>query len=112
MVLASPPIFGTPASSTDGQIVDLGSPLFSAKEWIHVATKYLIELVKERIESYAIIVFKQQHWESIREHVVRDRPSETKRTWTQVRDKWHKFKRHYYYKEMKMHNIMDDNAIS
>lgn len=38
---------------------------------------------------------------------MRDHPSETRITLTQLEDKWHKFKRHYY-KEMKMHNNMGD----
>jgi hypothetical protein len=69
MVLASPPILGTPRSSNDRNVVGLGSPPLLAREWIHGATKYLVELVKERIESYGTMVFKQQYWERIRAQV-------------------------------------------
>jgi hypothetical protein len=109
MVLASLPILGTPRSSNDGNIVGLGSPPLLAREWSHGATKYLVELVKERIESYGTTVFKQQHWEKIRKQVIKDHSSSARRTWTQVRDKWDKFKRHYH-KEKKLHNVTGDNA--
>jgi hypothetical protein len=82
MVLASPPILGTPGSSNDGNVVDLGSPPFLAREWTHRGTKYLVELVKERIESYGTTVFKQQHWKRFREEVIKDHPSEAQQTWT------------------------------
>jgi hypothetical protein len=111
MVLASPPILGTPGSSNDGGVVNLGSPPLLAREWTHGATKYLVELVKERIESYGTTVFKQQHWERIREQVIKDHPNEAWRTWTQVRDKWDKLK-HHYHKEKKLHNVTGDNAGS
>ena len=65
MMLAEPPILGTPGPSSDGNIVDLGSPPLLAREWTHRATKYLVELVKEHIETYGTAVYKQQHWEQI-----------------------------------------------
>ena len=76
MVLASPILLGTPRPSNDGHVVGLGSPPFLARKWTHGATKYLVKLVKERIESYGTTVFKQQHWERIREKIVKDHPSE------------------------------------
>ena len=78
MVLALPPILGTPGPSNDGNVVGLGSPLLLAREWTHGATKFLVELVKQRIESYGTAVFKQQHWERIREQVTNDHPSEAR----------------------------------
>ena len=111
MVLASPPILGAPGPSNDGHVAALGSPPLLPREWTHGATKYLVELVKERIESYGTAVFKKQHWERIWEHVIKDHPSEARRTWTQVRDKWDKLKRHYH-KEKKLHNVTGDNAGS
>jgi hypothetical protein len=75
MVLASPPVLGTLGPSNDGHVVCLGSSPLLAREWTHEATKYLIKLVKERIESYDTTIFKQQYWERIREQVVRDHPS-------------------------------------
>ena len=111
MVLASPPILGAPGPSNDGHVAGLGSPPLLAREWTHGATKFLVELVKERIESYGTAVFKQQHWERIREQVIKDHPSEARRSWTQVRDKWDKLKRHYH-KEKKLHNVTGDNAGS
>ena len=100
------------ASLQDLQLMStLGSPPLLVREWIHEATKYLIELVKERIEDYGTIVFKQQHWERIREQLVRDHLSKVRRAWTQVKDKWDKLKRHYH-KEKKLHNVTDDNASS
>lgn len=56
-------------------------------------------------------LIEQQNWERIREHVVRDHPSEACKIWTQIRDKWNKLKQ-YCYKEMKIHNVMSDNAES
>ena len=106
MVLASLLILGTPRPSNDGNVVSLRSPPLLAREWAHEATKYLVELVKEHIESYGTAVFKQQHWERIQEQVIKDHPSEARRTWTQVRDK---LKRH---KEKKLHNVTGDNAGS
>lgn len=50
MVLASPLILDTPAPSTNGQIV--GLELLLAKKWTHVATKYLVDLVKKKIKSH------------------------------------------------------------
>ena len=111
MVFASPSVLGTLGPSTDGHVVGLGSPPLLPREWIRGATKNVMELVKERIESYGIIVFKQQHWERIREHVVRDHPSEARRTWTQVRDKCDKFKQHHC-KEKTLHYVTGDNAGS
>ena len=58
IVLASPPILGTPSLHTDDEISGLGSSSLSAREWTHGATKFLIELVKERIESFGTTVFK------------------------------------------------------
>ena len=52
--------------------------------------------MKERIEIYGMIFFKQQHWEISKELVVRDHPSEVRIFWTQVRDKWNNLKRHYH----------------
>jgi hypothetical protein len=62
-VLASPPILVTRGPSNDGYIVNLGSPPLLAREWIHGATKYIVDLVIERIESYGTTVFELQHWE-------------------------------------------------
>ena len=76
MVLASPPVLGTPGPSNDDHIVGSGSPPLLAREWTHRATQYLVELVKEHIESYGTTIFKQQHWERIREQVVKYHPSE------------------------------------
>ena len=56
MVLASPPILGTPGPSNDRNVVGLGSPPLLAREWTHGAMKYLVELVKERIETYGTAV--------------------------------------------------------
>lgn len=70
-----------------------------------------MELVNERIESYGTTFFKQQHWERVKEHVVKDHPSEVWRTWTPIWYKWDKLKRHYY-KEKKLHNVMGDNVGS
>ena len=84
-------------------------PSLATKDWTYVAIEYLIESVKERIERYDIIIFKQQHWEMIKEHVVRDHPSETRKFWTQVMDKRDNFKWHYH-KEKKIHNVSGDNA--
>ena len=75
------------------------------------STKFLIELMKERIESYETTIFKQKHWKRIREQVVRYHPSKARRTWIQVRDKWDKLKRHYH-KEKKIHNVTCDNRGS
>ena len=58
MVLASPPILGIPGPSNDGHIVGLGSPPLLAREWTHKAMKHLVELAKERIETYGTAVFK------------------------------------------------------
>ena len=71
MVLRSPPIFGAPKASNDRHVTSLGSPPLLARKWIHRATKYSVELVKDRIESYSTTVFKQQYWECIREHVIK-----------------------------------------
>ena len=57
-------------------VVGLGSPPLLARKWTHEATKYLVELVKERIKGYGTTVFKQQYWEKIREQVVKDHPRE------------------------------------
>ena len=56
VVFASPPVSGTLRPSADGHIVGLGSSPLLAREWTHRATKYPIELVKERIESYGTTV--------------------------------------------------------
>ena len=42
MVLTSPPVLGTLGPSTNGHVVDLGSPPLLAREWTHGATTYLI----------------------------------------------------------------------
>ena len=87
------------------------TPSLPSREWTQASTKSLIELVKERIESYGTNVLKQKHWERIREQVVKDHPSKTRRTWIQVQDKWDKLKRHYH-KEKKIHNVIGDNGGS
>lgn len=87
MVLASPPILGVPEPSNDGHVAGLGSPPLLAREWTHGATKYLVKLLKEHIKNYGTAVFKQQQWKRIREHVIKDHPSEARCIWTQVRDK-------------------------
>ena len=103
MVLASPLVSNTPAPSTDGQIVSLGSLTFLAREWTSIAIKYLIELVKETIENYGITFLSNNIGKGIKEQVVRDRPSETRRTWTQIRT----IKEHYH-KEKKNGNMSQD----
>ena len=77
MIDASPPNLGTLALTSYVTIVKATPPLVS-KEWTQVATKYLIQLVKERIESYKITIYKQKYWKRIREQVVKDHSSETK----------------------------------
>ena len=57
-MLASLPILDTPGPSNHGHVVGLGSPPLLGREWTHGATKYLVELVEERIESYGTMVFK------------------------------------------------------
>ena len=57
MVFASPLVLGTPRPSDNGRVVGLQSPPLLAREWIHEATGYLVELVKERIESYGTTFF-------------------------------------------------------
>ena len=42
---------------------------------------------------------------------MKEHPNEAIRTWTQIRDKWNKLKRHHY-KEKKLHNVTGDNARS
>ena len=44
---------------TDGNIVGFGSPPLLARKWTLITTKYLIELVKERIDG--VFMFKKQH---------------------------------------------------
>ena len=58
-MLASPPVLGTPKSSNDRHVVGLRSPPLLAREWTHGATKYLIELVNEHIESYSATIYKR-----------------------------------------------------
>lgn len=58
MILASSPILGTPTLSTGGKNMGLGSPSLLARKWTHVAIKYLIKLIKDRIESYDNTIFK------------------------------------------------------
>ena len=111
MILVSPSILGAPGPSKDGHVAVLGSPPLLAREWTNGATKYLVELVNERIESYVTAVFKHQHWERIREQVIKDHPNEARCTWTHVQDKWDKFNRHYH-KKKKLHNVTGDNAGS
>ena len=111
LVLAFPPTLGIPPLPTDNEVTGLGSSPLPVREWTHSATKFLIELVKERIESFSTTVFKQQNWERIREQILKDYPNEARRTWTQIRDKWDKLKRHYH-KEHKLHNVTGDNEGS
>lgn len=61
IVLTSTPILGTPSLPTDSEIIGLGSSFLPAREWTDGATKFLIKLVKEMIESFGIMVFKQQN---------------------------------------------------
>ena len=42
---------------------------------------------------------------------MKEYPNEARRTWTQIRDKWDKLKRHYH-KEKKLHNVTCDNGGS
>ena len=84
ITLTPPPVLGV-LTPTNGHIVGLESPPLLAKEWTHVAIKYLIEFMKERIESYGTNVFKQQHWERIIEQAMRDYHAEARRIWTKVR---------------------------
>ena len=93
MIITSPPCLGTPPPSTNDVAIVRATPLLPSREWIQVSTKFLIELVKERSESYGTNIFKQKHWERIREQVVREHPSKARRTWTQIRDKWDKLER-------------------
>ena len=58
MLIASPPILGAPGLSNDGHVAGLELLPLLAREWTHGATKYLVELVKECIESYGTAVFK------------------------------------------------------
>ena len=111
LILTSPPILGTPSLLTDSEIMGLGSSSLPAREWTHDATKFLIELVKERIECFGTMVFKQQNWEKIRKQILKEYLNEAKRTLTQIRDKWDKLKRHYH-KEKKLHNVTCDNGGS
>jgi hypothetical protein len=104
IVLASPPILGTPSLLTNDEISGLGFSSLSARECTHGATKFFIELVKERIESFSTMVFKQQNRERIKEQILKEHPNEAGRTWTQIKDKLDKLKRHYH-KEKKFHNI-------
>lgn len=60
MVLASPPILGVLGPLNDGHVAGCGLLPLLAREWIHRAMKYLIELVNESIKSYGTAVFKQQ----------------------------------------------------
>ena len=110
-IIASPPRLGTPPPSTSDVAIVGATPSLPSREWTQASTKFLIELVKEIIKSYATNVFKQKHWERIREQVIKDHPSEARRTWIQVRDKWDKLKR-YYHKEKKVHNVTGDNGGS
>ena len=111
MIIASPPCLGTPPPSTSDVAIVGATPSLPSREWTQASTKFLIELVKERIESYGTNVFKQKHWERIREQVIKDHSSKARRTWIQVRDKWDKLKRHYH-KEKKIHNVTGDNGGS
>ena len=92
MIIASPLRLGTPTPNTSDVAIMGATPPFPSREWTQAFTKFLIELVKERIESNGTNVFKQKHWERIREQVIKDHPSEARRTWIQVRDKWDKLK--------------------
>ena len=111
MIIASPLRLGTPPPSTSDVAIVGASPSLPSREWTQASTKSLIELVKERIESYGTNGFKQKHWERIREQVVKNHPTEARRIWIQVRDKWDKLKRHYH-KEKRIHNVTRDNGRS
>ena len=75
MVFASPPIMCIPKPLNNGHVAGLGSQSLLTRKWIHEATKYLVELAMEHIENYGTAIFKQQHWERIREQVTTDHPS-------------------------------------
>ena len=87
MIIASPSRLDISPPSTSNVTIVRATPSLPSREWTQASTKSLIELVKERIESYETNIFKQKHWERIREQVVKDYLSEARRTWTQVRDK-------------------------
>ena len=86
MIIASPPRLNTPPPSTSDVAIVRATPPLPSREWTQASTKFLINLVKERIESYEVSTnaFKQKHWERIREQVIKDHPSEVRRTWIQV----------------------------
>lgn len=68
-------------SSINDESAFLGSSCLSIIEWNYVATKFLIELVKDMIESFDKAVFKQQNWKNIREQILKEHQSEAIRTW-------------------------------
>ena len=84
MIIASPPHLSTPPPSTSDVAIVGATSFLPSREWTQASTKSLIELVKERIESYGTNIFKQKHWKRIREQVVKDHPTEARRTWIQV----------------------------
>ena len=79
MIIASPPRLGTPPPSISDVAIVGATLSLPSREWTQVSTKFLIELVKERIESYETNIFKQKHWERIREQVIKDHPSKARR---------------------------------
>ena len=80
MIIASPPYLGTPPPSTSDVAIVEATPSLPSREWTQASTKFLIELVNERIESYETNVFKEKHGERIREQIIKDHPSEARRT--------------------------------
>ena len=113
MLIASPPGLGAPSPpvpspNRDAREAEEVPPLVS-RQWTQGATRCFLKLVKENIETYGSSLFQQKHWVRIREQLVKDHPSEEKRTWLQVRDKWDKLKRHYF-KEKKVYNLIGDNG--
>jgi hypothetical protein len=56
--------------SRDAREVGEAPPLVS-REWIEGATKYLLELVKEKIETYGSSLFQQKHWMRIGEQLMK-----------------------------------------
>lgn len=80
IVLASPPILSTLRPTNDEHVMDVRSPPLIAKKWTHKTIKYLVKLIKERTESYDIVVFKSHHKKWIREHVIKHHPSVVRQT--------------------------------
>ena len=84
MIIAYPLHLDTPPPSTSDVAIVGATPPFPSREWIQASTKFLIELVKERIESYGTNVFKQKHCKRIRKQIIKDHPSKARRTWIQI----------------------------